>query len=184
MCILLVTKKMTCTRATTDTLKHLIQRSMKMMLVFSKQSGKLMTAQFPGIDIGGRALGTSFGSRMQMDSSMGRPMTGAVQRQREDEEGFSEAHLCLLGIDEEDKYIPPNDDTHANLVIEAIKNDKFHQMERERKALAEKLIMTSAKLISPTIAAGFDWCVDMVKSSQYIELANDLEITKAITYLR
>ncbi|CAB1347280.1 unnamed protein product [Coregonus sp. 'balchen'] len=105
-------------------------------------------------------------------------------RQREDEEGFSEAHLCLLGIDEEDKYIPPNDDTHANLVIEAIKNDKFHQMERERKALAEKLIMTSAKLISPTIAAGFDWCVDMVKSSQYIELANDLEITKAITYLR
>jgi len=27
-------------------------------------------------------------------------------------------------------------------------------------------------------------CVDMVKSSQYVELANDLEINKAITYLR
>uniref|UniRef100_A0A8C8DFS1 Intraflagellar transport protein 88 homolog n=1 Tax=Oncorhynchus tshawytscha TaxID=74940 RepID=A0A8C8DFS1_ONCTS len=68
--------------------------------------------------------------------------------------------ICVpLGIDEEDKYIPPNDDTHANLVIEAIKNDKLHQMERER-------------------------CVDMVKSSQYVELANDLEINKAITYLR
>uniref|UniRef100_A0A6Q2ZJ78 Intraflagellar transport protein 88 homolog n=1 Tax=Esox lucius TaxID=8010 RepID=A0A6Q2ZJ78_ESOLU len=68
--------------------------------------------------------------------------------------------ICVpLGIDEEDKYIPPNDDTHANLVIEAIKNDKLHQMERER-------------------------CVEMVKSSQYIELANDLEINKAITYLR
>uniref|UniRef100_A0A8B9H864 Intraflagellar transport protein 88 homolog n=1 Tax=Astyanax mexicanus TaxID=7994 RepID=A0A8B9H864_ASTMX len=95
--------------------------------------------------------------------------------------------ICVpLGIDEEDKYIP--DDPHTNLVIEAIKNDQLHQMERERKALAEKYIMTSAKLIAPAIetsfAAGFDWCVDMVKSSQYVELANDLEINKAITYLR
>ncbi|XP_076857925.1 intraflagellar transport protein 88 homolog isoform X2 [Brachyhypopomus gauderio] len=97
--------------------------------------------------------------------------------------------ICVpLGIDEEDKYISPNDDPHANLVIEAIKNDKLHQMERDRKALAEKYIMTSAKLIAPaiepTFAAGFDWCVDMVKGSQYVELANDLEINKAITYLR
>uniref|UniRef100_A0A674D813 Intraflagellar transport 88 homolog n=1 Tax=Salmo trutta TaxID=8032 RepID=A0A674D813_SALTR len=38
-----------------------------------------MTAKFPGTAIGGRALGTSFGSRMPMASSMGRPMTGAVQ---------------------------------------------------------------------------------------------------------
>ncbi|KAI4898136.1 hypothetical protein NFI96_015397, partial [Prochilodus magdalenae] len=97
--------------------------------------------------------------------------------------------ICVpLGIDEEDKYIAPNDDPHTNLLIEAIKNDQLHQMERERKALAEKYIMTSAKLIAPaiesTFAAGFDWCVDMVKSSQYVELANDLEINKAITYLR
>ncbi|KAG1960001.1 intraflagellar transport protein [Pimephales promelas] len=97
--------------------------------------------------------------------------------------------ICVpLGIDDEDKYIPANDDPHANMVIEAIKNDKLHQMERDRKALAEKYIMTSAKLIAPAIessfAAGFDWCVDMVKGSQYVELANDLEINKAITYLR
>uniref|UniRef100_A0A673HSC2 Intraflagellar transport 88 homolog n=1 Tax=Sinocyclocheilus rhinocerous TaxID=307959 RepID=A0A673HSC2_9TELE len=97
--------------------------------------------------------------------------------------------ICVpLGIDDDDKYIPPNDDPHANMVIEAIKNDKLHQMESERKALAEKYIMTSAKLIAPAIessfAAGFDWCVDMVKGSQYVELANDLEINKAITYLR
>uniref|UniRef100_A0AAY4DRZ6 Intraflagellar transport protein 88 homolog n=1 Tax=Denticeps clupeoides TaxID=299321 RepID=A0AAY4DRZ6_9TELE len=93
-----------------------------------------------------------------------------------------------LGIDEEDKYIPPNDEPHTNMVYEAIKNDKLHQMERERKALAEKFIMTAAKLIAPaiesTFAAGFDWCVDMVKGSLYVELANDLEINKAITYLR
>ncbi|XP_037345527.1 intraflagellar transport protein 88 homolog isoform X2 [Pungitius pungitius] len=93
-----------------------------------------------------------------------------------------------LGVDDEDKYIPSSDDGDSGMVIEAIKNDKLHQMERDLKVLAEKYIMTAAKLIAPAIetsfATGFDWCVDMVKSSQYVELANDLEINKAITYLR
>ncbi|KAL7385177.1 hypothetical protein ABVT39_017044 [Epinephelus coioides] len=93
-----------------------------------------------------------------------------------------------LGIEDEDKYITSNDDTESSMVTEAIKNDKLHQMERDLKVLAEKYIMTAAKLIAPAIetsfATGFDWCVDMVKSSQYVELANDLEINKAITYLR
>ncbi|XP_055015680.1 LOW QUALITY PROTEIN: intraflagellar transport protein 88 homolog [Boleophthalmus pectinirostris] len=93
-----------------------------------------------------------------------------------------------LNIDDEDKYISHSDDPTSNMVIEAIKNDRLHQMERNLKALAEKYIMTAAKLIAPAIessfAVGFDWCVEMVKNSQYVELANDLEINKAITYLR
>uniref|UniRef100_A0A8C3G902 Intraflagellar transport 88 homolog n=1 Tax=Cyclopterus lumpus TaxID=8103 RepID=A0A8C3G902_CYCLU len=93
-----------------------------------------------------------------------------------------------LGVDDEDKYLPSHDDTDSEMVIEAIKNDKLHQMERDLKVLAEKYIMTAAKLIAPAIetsfVTGFDWCVDMVKSSHYVELANDLEINKAITYLR
>ncbi|XP_048834730.1 intraflagellar transport protein 88 homolog isoform X2 [Brienomyrus brachyistius] len=101
---------------------------------------------------------------------------------------FQKLIYVPLGIEDEEKYTPSNDDPHTNLVIEAIKNDQLHQMERERKALAEKYIMTAAKLIAPAVeasfAAGFDWCVEMVKSSQYVELANDLEISKAITYLR
>ncbi|XP_032878628.1 intraflagellar transport protein 88 homolog [Amblyraja radiata] len=101
---------------------------------------------------------------------------------------FQKLIMVPLGIDEDDKYIPPNDDAHMNLVIEAIKNDPLRQMERERKAMAERFIMTAAKLIAPAIetsfAAGYDWCVEMVKASQYVELANDLEINKAITYLR
>ncbi|XP_072332932.1 intraflagellar transport protein 88 homolog [Scyliorhinus torazame] len=101
---------------------------------------------------------------------------------------FQKLIVVPLGIDEDDKYIPPNDDPHMNLVIEAIKNDPLRQMERERKAMAERFIMTAAKLVAPAIeasfAAGYDWCVEMVKASQYVELANDLEINKAITYLR
>lgn len=101
---------------------------------------------------------------------------------------FQKLIAVPLEIDEDDKYISPNDDPHTNLVIEAIKNDHLRQMERERKAMAEKYIMTAAKLIAPVIetsfAVGYDWCVEVVKASQYVELANDLEINKAITYLR
>eukprot|EP00071_Canis_lupus_P031872 XP_022265429.1 intraflagellar transport protein 88 homolog isoform X2 [Canis lupus familiaris] len=72
---------------------------------------------------------------------------------------FQKLIAVPLEIDEDDKYISPSDDPHTNLVIEAIKNDRLRQMERER-------------------------CVEVVKASQYVELANDLEINKAITYLR
>uniref|UniRef100_A0A672UKP1 Intraflagellar transport 88 n=1 Tax=Strigops habroptila TaxID=2489341 RepID=A0A672UKP1_STRHB len=91
-------------------------------------------------------------------------------------------------VDYDDKYVSPNDDPHTNLLIEAIKNDSLGQMERERKSMAEEYIMTAAKLIAPVIetsfAVGYDWCVEAVKTSQYVELANDLEINKATTYLR
>ncbi|XP_066872513.1 intraflagellar transport protein 88 homolog isoform X10 [Kogia breviceps] len=80
-----------------------------------------------------------------------------------DREKMKKAFQKLIGVpletDEDGKYISPNDDPHTNLVIEAIKNDHLRQMERER-------------------------CVEVVKASQYVELANDLEINKAITYLR
>ncbi|XP_042314236.1 intraflagellar transport protein 88 homolog isoform X2 [Sceloporus undulatus] len=101
---------------------------------------------------------------------------------------FQKLIAVPLEIDDDDKYISQGDDTHTNLLIEAIKNDSLRQMERERKATAEKYIMTAAKLIAPVIetsfAVGYDWCVEAVKVSQYVELANDLEINKAITYLR
>ncbi|XP_055101256.1 intraflagellar transport protein 88 homolog isoform X6 [Symphalangus syndactylus] len=111
-----------------------------------------------------------------------------IQADREKmKKAFQKLIAVPLEIDE-DKYISPSDDPHTNLVTEAIKNDHLRQMERERKAMAEKYIMTSAKLIAPVIetsfAAGYDWCVEVVKASQYVELANDLEINKAVTYLR
>uniref|UniRef100_A0A3Q2YAE8 Intraflagellar transport 88 homolog n=1 Tax=Hippocampus comes TaxID=109280 RepID=A0A3Q2YAE8_HIPCM len=107
-----------------------------------------------------------------------------------DADGMKNAFHKLLAVPlhvhHEDKYITANDDVISDMLMEAIKNDKLHQMERD-KARAEKYVMTAAKLIAPAIessfAAGFD-CVEMVKSSQYVELANDLEINKAITYLR
>ncbi|XP_070567544.1 intraflagellar transport protein 88 homolog isoform X4 [Ptychodera flava] len=93
-----------------------------------------------------------------------------------------------LHIDDEDKYLPHPDDQHANLVLEAIKNDTLRVKEKETKSNMERYVMAGAKIIAPAIepsfAAGYDWCVDCVKSSMYNELANDLEINKAVMYLK
>ncbi|KAL0615252.1 Intraflagellar transport protein 88-like protein [Plecturocebus cupreus] len=100
---------------------------------------------------------------------------------------FQKLIAVPLEIDE-DKDISPSDDPHTTLVTEAIKNDHLRQMECERKAMAEKYVVTSAKLIAPVIetsfAAGYDWCVEVMKASQYAELADELEMSKAVTYLK
>ncbi|CAM5075837.1 unnamed protein product [Eretmochelys imbricata] len=112
----------------------------------------------------------------------------AIGDREQMKKAFQKLITVPLEIDYDDKYVSPNDDPHTNLLIEAIKNDQLRQMERERKGMAEKYIMTAAKLIAPVIetsfAIGYDWCVEVVKASHYVELANDLEINKAITYLR
>ncbi|XP_051938320.1 intraflagellar transport protein 88 homolog isoform X5 [Hippocampus zosterae] len=109
-----------------------------------------------------------------------------------DADGMKNAFHKLLAVPlhvhHEDKYITANDDIRSNMLMEVIKNDKLHQMERDLKARADKYVMTSAKLIAPAIqasfAAGFDWCVDLVKNSPYAELANDLQLKKAMTFFR
>ena len=92
--------------------------------------------------------------------------------------------------DDEDKYVNvADDDPHANLIMEVIKNDSLRRLERVKKHESENCILTAAKLISPMIedsfSAGYNWCVDTIKmSSQHSQLANDLEINKAVMFLR
>ncbi|XP_071956523.1 intraflagellar transport protein 88 homolog isoform X2 [Antedon mediterranea] len=93
-----------------------------------------------------------------------------------------------LKIDDEDKYLPHPDDKHANLILEVIKNDTLREKEKQKKAELERCVMAAAKLIAPSIeatfSAGYDWCVDCVKQSPFTEMSNDLEINKAIMYLK
>ncbi|XP_076068805.1 intraflagellar transport protein 88-like protein nompB isoform X2 [Oratosquilla oratoria] len=102
--------------------------------------------------------------------------------------GFLKLLECQLDIDDDEKYTASSDDTHANLILEVIRNDSLRKMERQMKEEAERSILTAAKLISPvietTFSAGYNWCVDAIKGSQYADLANDLEINKAVMYLR
>ncbi|KAK3876729.1 hypothetical protein Pcinc_018509 [Petrolisthes cinctipes] len=102
--------------------------------------------------------------------------------------GFLRLLECQLDIDDDEKYTATSDDTQANLILEVIRNDPLRKMERQMKQEAERSILTAAKLISPVIetnfSAGYNWCVDAIKNSQYADLANDLEINKAVMYLR
>ncbi|XP_042208786.1 intraflagellar transport protein 88 homolog isoform X2 [Homarus americanus] len=102
--------------------------------------------------------------------------------------GFLRLLECQLDIDDDEKYTASSDDTQANLILEVIRNDPLRKMERQMKQEAERSILTAAKLISPVIensfSDGYNWCVDAIKNSQYVDLANDLEINKAVMYLR
>lgn len=91
-------------------------------------------------------------------------------------------------VEDDEKYSPTAGDHHSQMILEAIRGDSLRAWEKEEKTKAEKCIMMSVKLIAPVIEAtfdeGFDWCVDIVKSSVYVELANELEITRSIVYLK
>ncbi|XP_075752571.1 intraflagellar transport protein 88-like protein nompB [Rhipicephalus microplus] len=99
--------------------------------------------------------------------------------------------LKLLDVTPEqvdDKYEPSQGDPAEMLYYEEIKNDSLQQIERERRHEAEWCISTAAKLIAPVISTsfseGYEWCLEQIKSSAYAYIANDLEISKAVAYLR
>ena len=39
-------------------------------------------------------------------------------------------------------------------------------------------------MIEDTYSSGYNWCVDTIKMSQHSQLSNDLEINKAVMFLR
>lgn len=73
-------------------------------------------------------------------------------------------------------------------ILDAIKCDELHAYETEQKQLAAKHILMSANLISGVIEEsfneGYTWCVEIIKNSNYPTLANELELNKAIMYLK
>ena len=70
--------------------------------------------------------------------------------------------------------------------VDVFSNDLLHKLSIEKKKEREKYIMYSAKIVAPTIEGenGFDWILGLVKESPYAELASDLEITKAVSFLK
>lgn len=61
-------------------------------------------------------------------------------------------------------------------------------MHSSRHRFAEHVIITAAKLIGNSsdgdFVGGYEWCIEQVRASSYLELASGLEIQKAIAYLR
>ncbi|KAL1518115.1 hypothetical protein ABEB36_001787 [Hypothenemus hampei] len=93
-----------------------------------------------------------------------------------------------LDIDDEDKYNVEQDSPEDALLALSIQDDDLHKYEQSRKKDAEYCILMAAKLIAlfveDTLNEGYDWCVSAMKNSEYAHLAFDLEISKAIMFLR
>uniref|UniRef100_A0A5K3F1X5 TPR_REGION domain-containing protein n=1 Tax=Mesocestoides corti TaxID=53468 RepID=A0A5K3F1X5_MESCO len=93
-----------------------------------------------------------------------------------------------LHLDDEERYLSPNDDKHYESILEVIKNDELRQYEKDKKAYAENVIKMVAKIIAPAIEPnfnmGYTWCIEQTKTSTYRELPHDLEIDKALMYLK
>ncbi|XP_011499901.1 PREDICTED: intraflagellar transport protein 88 homolog [Ceratosolen solmsi marchali] len=111
----------------------------------------------------------------------------ALSQEDKMKKGFLELLDVPLHIDHDDKYSINTDDIASNILNETVKNDDLSKLERELKVNAEKTILNAANLIAPvieeTLAGGFAWCVDAIKSSGYHSLAANLEINKAMVFL-
>lgn len=101
---------------------------------------------------------------------------------------FNKLLTVNMGVDDEDKYLANSDNPQESVYLDAIRNDPLRKLERKRKMIAERCIIAASRVIAPVIgnsfSAGFDWCVEQVKNSNYHDLANDLEIHKAIIFLK
>ncbi|KRY22340.1 Intraflagellar transport protein 88 -like protein, partial [Trichinella patagoniensis] len=93
-----------------------------------------------------------------------------------------------LEISDEAKYFTDMDNPTESLFAVAIRSDMLRQFEMNRKKLSERTILTAANLISSRIANkfadGYAWCVEMIKKSKYSDIADDMEINKAIEFLK
>ncbi|CAH1961917.1 unnamed protein product [Acanthoscelides obtectus] len=116
----------------------------------------------------------------------------ACCRATEDRERMRTAFALLLAVpldvEDEEKYNLDQDSPEDALIATAIQNDDLHQYEIKRRQDAEYCILTAAKLIAPFVednfSAGYDWCVNAIKNSEYARLAANLEINKAVMHLK
>ncbi|XP_037082902.1 intraflagellar transport protein 88 homolog isoform X2 [Pollicipes pollicipes] len=109
-------------------------------------------------------------------------------------ESFQKLLQVPFDMENDDKYKDLEEeaekDPQTSLVLEVIKNDPMRKLERRLRNEAEQCILTAAKLISSggedsaQITESYNWCVETLKNSQHSDLANDLEINKAVMFLR
>ncbi|CAF0918215.1 unnamed protein product [Brachionus calyciflorus] len=101
---------------------------------------------------------------------------------------FLELLKIPMKIPDDDDYQAHPTDQQANLVLEVTRDDKLRRYERKKKRQIDHCIVTAVKLIAPAIesdfATGYEFCIEQVKLSEYKDLAHDLDIQKAIVYLK
>ncbi|KMY91357.1 uncharacterized protein Dsimw501_GD21636, isoform G [Drosophila simulans] len=73
-------------------------------------------------------------------------------------------------------------------VVQALKKDELAIYRNERRNAIKRSITMIVDLISPFIEDnyndGYNWCIEIIKTSNLAWLANELELNKALVYLR
>ena len=80
-----------------------------------------------------------------------------------------------------------DDDLEAD-IDDVLKEDGLKETLRERQKLSKKYVAIAAKLVAPVvdtdIVAGFQWVVETLRAQSHFELATEMEIAKALYYMR
>ncbi|XP_017052592.2 LOW QUALITY PROTEIN: intraflagellar transport protein 88 homolog [Drosophila ficusphila] len=78
--------------------------------------------------------------------------------------------------------------TKQRSVLKAIKKDELAAYTNQRRNAEKRSITMIVDLISPLIEEnyndGYNWCIEIIKTSNLSWLANELELNKALVYLR
>jgi len=73
-------------------------------------------------------------------------------------------------------------------IDDVLKEDGLKQTLRERQKQSQKYVTISAKLVAPVvdmdIVAGFHWVVETLRAQSHFELATEMEIAKALYFMR
>ncbi|KAH7352170.1 hypothetical protein KP509_19G033100 [Ceratopteris richardii] len=84
-------------------------------------------------------------------------------------------------------YDPDIDDDIEDDLMELPKNDELVIELQLRQSQAHKYIFMAARIIAPVIGStfveGYDWIISILKDQQYLTLAHEIEMDKAIYYL-
>jgi len=85
---------------------------------------------------------------------------------------------------EDDEVIEDEDEDEA-----VMEEDELKKAHKEYRSKAKQLVLQAAKLIAPKIekdfVAGFDYIIEMLQKSQnYMDVASDMQISKAIYFLK
>mmetsp|Transcript_24445 Transcript_24445/g.79885 ORF Transcript_24445/g.79885 Transcript_24445/m.79885 type:complete len:502 (-) Transcript_24445:2789-4294(-) len=109
-----------------------------------------------------------------------------------DREKMKRSFAKLLDI-KDSNFGEENDDDEANEDEDedeaVMEEDELKKAHKEYRSKAKHLVLQAAKLIAPKIekdfVAGFDYIIEMLqKSHNYMDVASDMQISKAIYFLK
>lgn len=109
-----------------------------------------------------------------------------------DTEKMKKAFQYLLDVpidfNDDEKMINSSTNPSHEYIYNAIQSDELHHYEQKMKNQAQRAILVTINLISSVIENNFNdgyaWCVDTIKYSGFSKLATELEINKALIFLK